>query len=200
MKDAEEKAVKAVAKVKKAAATKVSKISAEVKKVAAKKEVSEVYKSLSPIVKDIVGKHSKELDNIINKIKKNMTTLTNKELQDYMMQLSIETYEFAQSKDMSILMQECAIAVSKDRQANIFNSAEGTQAVRLNTAQIESVDSQVVVALQNAVANCMKSKLDEAHRVINILSNVLISKNAENKLRVVNNSELEAITSEDGQN
>ena len=37
MKDAEEKAVKAVAKVKKAAATKVSKISAEVKKVAAKK-------------------------------------------------------------------------------------------------------------------------------------------------------------------
>lgn len=167
---------------------------------AAKKEVSEVYKSLSPIVKDIVGKHSKELDNIINKIKKNMTTLTNKELQDYMMQLSIETYEFAQSKDMSILMQECAIAVSKDRQANIFNSAEGTQAVRLNTAQIESVDSQVVVALQNAVANCMKSKLDEAHRVINILSNVLISKNAENKLRVVNNSELEAITSEDGQN
>ena len=59
---------------------------------AAKKEVSEVYRSLSPIVKDIVGKHSKELDNIINKIKKNMTTLTNKELQDYMMQLSIETY------------------------------------------------------------------------------------------------------------
>jgi hypothetical protein len=37
MKDAEEKAVKAVAKVKKAAATKVSKISDEVKKVAAKK-------------------------------------------------------------------------------------------------------------------------------------------------------------------
>ena len=40
MKDAEEKAVKAVAKVKKAAATKVSKISDEVKKVAAKKTVT----------------------------------------------------------------------------------------------------------------------------------------------------------------
>ena len=40
MKDAEEKAVKAVAKVKKAAATKVSKITDEVKKVAAKKTAS----------------------------------------------------------------------------------------------------------------------------------------------------------------
>lgn len=42
MKDAEEKAVKAVAKVKKAAATKVSKITDEVKKVASKKTVAKV--------------------------------------------------------------------------------------------------------------------------------------------------------------
>lgn len=60
----------------------------------AKKEVSDVYKSLNPIVKDVVGKHAKEIDNIIAKIKKDLTTLTNKELQDYMLQLSIETYYY----------------------------------------------------------------------------------------------------------
>ena len=37
--------------------------------------------------------------------------------------------------------------------------------------------------LQSAVANCMKSKLDETHRMINTLSGVLISRNAENKLK-----------------
>ena len=42
--------------------------------------------------------------------------------------------------------------------------------------------------LQNAVANNLKSKLDEAHRIINVLSNVLISKNAENKLKGVGNA------------
>ena len=31
----------------------------------------------------------------------------------------------------------------------------------------------------------MKSKLDETHRMINVLSNILISKNAENKLKGV---------------
>ena len=47
------------------------------------------------------------------------------------------------------------------------------------------MDKQVVVMIQSAVANGMKSKVDEAHRIVNILSNVLISKNAENKLKGV---------------
>ena len=51
MKDAEEKAVKAVAKVKKAAATKVSKISAEVKKVAAKKTTAKTSATKSTATK-----------------------------------------------------------------------------------------------------------------------------------------------------
>ena len=154
----------------------------------AKKEAQEIYKSLRPIIKETVGKHSKEIDSIIAKIKKNLTTLTNKELQDYMLQLSIETYYFAENKDLSVLMQECALAISKEAQANIFNSTAGTQAVRNNQAIINSIDKQVVVMLQNAVANCMKSKLDEAHRMVNVLSSVLISRNAENKLKGVNNN------------
>ena len=51
MKDAEEKAVKAVAKVKKAAATKVSKISAEVKKVATKKTTAKTSATKSSATK-----------------------------------------------------------------------------------------------------------------------------------------------------
>ena len=51
MKDAEEKAVKAVAKVKKAAATKVSKISAEVKKVATKKTTAKTSATKSTATK-----------------------------------------------------------------------------------------------------------------------------------------------------
>ena len=151
----------------------------------AKKEVSEIYNSLRPIVKETVDRNTKEIDAIIGKIKKNLTTLTNKELQDYMLQLSIELYYFSERKDMSLLMQECAIAVSKGAQADIFNGTAGTQAVRSNQAVIESMDKQVVAMIQSAVANNMKSKLDEAHRIVNILSNVLISKNAENKLKGV---------------
>ena len=56
MKDAEEKAVKAVAKVKKAAATKVSKITDEVKKVAAKKTASKATATKTVATKTAVAK------------------------------------------------------------------------------------------------------------------------------------------------
>lgn len=151
----------------------------------AKKEVSATYEAIKPVVKDTVAKNTKEIDSIIAKIKKNLTTLTNKELQDYMLQLSIELYYFAERKDMSMLMQECAIAISKNAQADIFNSVAGTQVIRSNQAIVESMDKQVVAMIQSAIANSMKSKLDEAHRIVNVLSNVLISKNAENKLKGV---------------
>lgn len=151
----------------------------------AKNNVVETYKQLQPIVDSIVDKNSKDIDNIIKKIKKSLSDLTNKELQDLILQLSIETYYFSHIKDMSILKQECAIALLKSAQANIFNGTSGTQVVRNNQATVDTIDKTVVNILYNAVANNMKSKLDEAHRMVNVLSNVLISKNAEAKLKGV---------------
>lgn len=58
MKDAEEKAVKAVAKVKKAAATKVSKLSDEVKKVAAKKTTAKTSTAKTAATKTTAAKSS----------------------------------------------------------------------------------------------------------------------------------------------
>ena len=148
-------------------------------------ELSELYNDLKPIVDSVVQKQSMEIDKIIERIKRNLGNLTNKELQDLMLQLSIETYYFSHIKDMSILKQECATALMKESQANSFNSTVGTQAVRHNQSIIDSLDKQAVNMLYSAVANNLRSKLDEAHRMVNVLSNVLISKNAEAKLKGV---------------
>lgn len=145
--------------------------------------LNETYKQLQPIVDSVVNKQAKDIDNIVCKIKKNLSTMSNKELQDIILQLSVETYYFSHIKDMSILKQECALALMKESQACVFNGKAGTQAVKSNQATIETLDKQTVNILYNAVANNMKSKLDEAHRMVNVLSNVLISKNAEAKLK-----------------
>lgn len=150
----------------------------------ANKQLTDVYNDLKPIVESVVNKQSKEIDKIIERIKRNVDTLTNQELQSLMLQLSIEAYYFAHIKDMAILKQEISLALAKESHANSFNSSVGTQSVRHNQAVIDSIDKQTVNILYNAVANNMKSKLDEAHRMINVLSNILISKNAEAKLRV----------------
>lgn len=160
----------------------------------ANKETIEFYKNLKPIVDEVVSKNARPIDELVKKIKKNLTTLTNKEIQDYMLQLSIETYYFATIKDSSILRQECSIALLKEGQANTYNGSEGTQSYRNNQAIIQNVDKQAVNILYNAVVNCMKSKLDESHRIVNVLSSVLISKNAEAKLKGVRDDDLHGDT------
>ena len=49
------------------------------------------------------------------------------------------------------------------------------------------MDKQTVTMIQNAIANCMKSKLDEAHRVVNTLNSILISRAAAAKLNQSSN-------------
>jgi hypothetical protein len=149
----------------------------------AHKEVNDTYKQLIPMVDEVVSKNSKEIDAIFNKIKSNLTNLTNKELQDYMLQLTVEAYYLTNIKDSSTLKQECALTLLKSGQAEIYNGTVGTQSARSNQAIIDTLDKQVVNVLYNAITNRFKSKLDEIHRMINVLSNVLISKNAEAKLR-----------------
>ena len=164
----------------------------------AKKNVVESYKMLQPIVDEVVKKHSKEIDKIIDKIHKNLSTLTNKELQDLMLQLSAECYFFSNYKDMSILKQELALSFVKSSQAEVYNSSVGTQQARNNQAIVDTLDKQTVNILYNAVANSMKSKLDEAHRMCNILSNVLISKNAEAKLKGIKDDEQQNLYNNNG--
>ena len=153
----------------------------------AKKKVNQVYKDLKPIVVDVVAKLTKEVQSIIDEIKSktrdNIGAMSNTDIHSYMLRLGIEAFYLEHDKDLSVLMQECAILLSKEAQAESFNCTAGTQGARNNQAMIESMPNQAVATVQTAVANCMKGKLDEVHRLISILQNILISRNAENKLR-----------------
>lgn len=149
----------------------------------ARKEVIDMGKQLQPMVDDVVNKYTKDVDAVFNDIKKNLTTLTNKEIRDYMIRLSAECYDLTEIKDSSTLKQECSLALLKESQANVFNGTVGTQSARSNQSIVDTVDKQVVNILYNAISNRFKSKIDEVHRMISVLSNVLISKNAEAKLR-----------------
>ena len=150
----------------------------------ANQDLVEAYRSFQPIVDEIVKKNTKELDNIIGKIRKSLgQNLTHQELYNYMMQLSVETYYMSYSKDMAGLRQDCAETLMKAKQAEVFNETVGTQVVRNNQAITTTIDKQVITMIHRAVANCLRTKLDEAHRMCKTLEAVLISKNAENKFK-----------------
>lgn len=144
-------------------------------------ELKEMTDALKPYVDNIVEKHSKSLDAIINKMKKNMATMTVKELNDTSLELAIETFYFAESRDISLLQQECATALYNMHYADVYTGTDGTQNTKSNMAFLETQENLAVKILFNAVSTRLKTKLDEAHRVWNALNSVIISRNAENK-------------------
>jgi hypothetical protein len=146
------------------------------------KDVDDLYKNLVPIAIELVAKSSKQIDTIINTIKKNIDSLTNKEINKLMLQLSIEAYFFGQKKDHAALKQACAEALYKESFAKSYTTHEGTAAQRQNQSTLDNVDKQAVKLLFDTTSNLMKTKLDETHRMINVLNSVVISRNAEAKL------------------
>ena len=147
-----------------------------------RKAVEEVYRDLVVIGDEIVAKVSKTIDKIVNDFKHNFETMSNSELSNIMLQLGIEAFYFGQRKDHALLKQACAEAIYKEGLAKSYNITTGTVANRQNQAQLDTNEKLLVKLLYDMTANLMKTKLDETHRLINVISSVIINRNAEAKL------------------
>lgn len=146
-----------------------------------RKESNQMFKDLMPIVNSVVQKYSTQIDKIVKEVKK-IETLTNEDIRNKMLELSIECYFFGTNVAQSSLMSDCANVLYKESVAKEYSNAIGTQSERTSMSTIMSINKQVVNTLYRAVNELMKSKLDEAHRLVNTLNSVLISRSAEEKL------------------
>ena len=152
----------------------------------ADKNVNDVYKDIGKIAKKLVDEKSKAIDDLIKTLS-NVESLSDEEIRKYMLKISLESYSFSEIKEHSVMKQDCATALMKETQANIFNSETGTAEVRRNKSITDSNAQITVNILYNSIANLMKTKLDEAHRVVNTLNSILISRAAAAKLNQSSN-------------
>lgn len=161
----------------------------------AKTSVDDVYDNLDEIVNDIISKQSKALDNVVKKLAK-VETMTNEEIRSMMIITSIEAYNISEFKEQSALKDACATALYKEALADSFNILSGTVEARKNASVKNNLDKQVVAILYTNVCDRLKAKVDEAHRLSNILSNILISRASDAKLsynprsEITNNTEV----------
>lgn len=147
----------------------------------AKLNVDDMYKNLSEIVEEIVIKQSGNLDKVVKKLS-NIDSLSNEELRKLMITTSIEAYTISNFKEQSSLKDACATALYKEGIANSFNTLAGTVEARKNASVKDNLDKQIVMILYTNVCDRLKAKVDEAHRLSNILSNILISRASDAKL------------------
>jgi len=141
-----------------------------------------VYQQLVEISNDIVAKCVKDITPIISNINNNIQNFSNDQIRESMMYLSLKSYSLAEIKEKASMKAEVAEILKKEAYANEFNGADGTVAVRENLAQINISDEILSQTVNELVADVLKVKLDELHRMIDVLKTVLMSRLSEAKL------------------
>ena len=140
------------------------------------------YQDIVEIANDLVKNYTKDLDLIISNIENNIETLTNDEIRNLMLRLSIRAYSFGDVKERSAIKAECAEIIRKEAYAVSFTAAEGSVAAKENISTLKISNEIVSECIYNLVANLFKIKLDEIRRLIDTLKTLLTSRLSEMKM------------------
>lgn len=150
--------------------------------------VNATYKELVDVADRIIKPITNDIDIIIKATIDNVERLTNEDIRQTLLNISLRAYSLGEIKEKSALKLTCAETLRDEVYARKFNETEGTVATRQNIAQIESSYETLSQAIYNEAYSMLKTKLDECHRVVDSLKSVLMSRMQEAKLSNINAS------------
>ena len=159
----------------------------------ANKDVNEIYFQLSEAVKATISEIVKPIDDIVKELSKGINLFSNTELWDFQLKLGVESYKLANIKEQSSLKEACAEALYKEGLARSYAEAAGAAETKKQASILASIEKQAVSMLYTSISGILKAKLDEAHRLVNIIQNIQISRAAEAKLNGSPRSEADNI-------
>lgn len=145
-------------------------------------EVKEILKNLEPIISGFEKKYTKKLDRIVKEVTENIENLTPSQMRTYMIQLNLEVYNLIDVKNKASLSHDISNAIYKSSYSEQYLNCSGTVENRRQQAIVAMNDKEVVKLLYSNIEGRMKDRVDLAIKLINTLSNILISVAAENKL------------------
>ncbi len=141
-----------------------------------------IYNSLNSQAKEIVKNYTKKIDDLIKTVSENVNNLSNEDIRNIELQLSLMAYDLGELKDKTCIAAEIAEIIQDETEADAWNTAAGNNEQRKNTAILASSKEKAVAKLYKLVASQIKTKLDEAHRVVDTLKSILISRASDRKL------------------
>lgn len=144
--------------------------------------VGVTYGEIKGFIDETVVIYLNEVDNIIKRLEDNLFELSNEDVRNAIVELSLKSYRLSDIKEKAALKAECAETIRKSSYANAFNASAGSVAVRENEASNNTINEVLAEKVYDAIASTMKTKLDEIHRVVDALKSVLVSRLSEEKL------------------
>jgi hypothetical protein len=103
------------------------------------------------------------------------------QIRDYILRIQLKAFEISEIKEKAALKAELAETLQKEKFAVSFNGLEGSAAVKDKLALVETSAEIVTEALYNLIANLLKTKLDQLHRLVDALKSILMSRMQETK-------------------
>lgn len=143
--------------------------------------VEMTYQQINEIANDILYDKLESINRLIKEVELKSSGLPVDAIRDFMLRLQLKAYEISELKDRSALKAECAEAVRKEKYATSLLAAEGTASVKDTTATLASSEEIVVQLLYELIASLLKTKLDQLHRLTDVMKSLLMSKMQEAK-------------------
>ena len=143
--------------------------------------VEMTYKDLVEVSNGMLAPMFDPINALVGDISARINILTIDQIRDYILQLQLKAFEISETKEKAALKAELAEAIQKERFAVEFNGLDGSAAVKDKLALVATSSETVSEALYNLIANLLKTKLDQLHRLVDALKSILMSRLSEQK-------------------
>ena len=150
--------------------------------------VETTYGDLVEIANGMLKPLFDPINNLVSVINSTVNALSIEQIRDYILQLQLKAFEISETKEKAALKAELAETLQKEKFAVSFNKLEGSAAVKDKLALIEASAETVSEALYNLVANLLKTKVDQLHRLVDALKSILMSRMQETKFMNIGSS------------
>lgn len=143
--------------------------------------VEATYSELVVIANDMLSPIFTPINEIINQVNANVNAMPIDQIRDYILTLQLKAFEISEIKEKAALKAELAEVLQKEKFAVSFNGLDGSAAAKEKLALVETSAEIVTEALYSLVANLLRTKLDQLHRLVDALKSILMSRMQENK-------------------
>lgn len=143
--------------------------------------VETTYGELVNIANDMLNPMFEPINLIITQVNATVNAMSIDQIRDYILRIQLKAFEISEIKEKAALKAELAETLQKEKFAVSFNGLEGSAAVKDKLALVETSAEIVTEALYNLIANLLKTKLDQLHRLVDALKSILMSRMQETK-------------------
>ena len=143
--------------------------------------VETTYGELVEIANGMLDPMFEPINAVISRVNASVNAMSIDQIRDYILTLQLKAFEISEIKEKAALKAELAETLQKERFAVSFNGFEGSAAAKDKLALVETSSEIVTEALYNLVANLLKTKVDQLHRLVDALKSILMSRMQETK-------------------